>query len=406
MQPTELTRDMDPTFDGVICFGGVDWWYHNRGHYDIQMMRELSRRVPVLYVNSIGMKTPSVREGRMFLTRVTRKLRSLRQGLAQPRPRFFVYSPAALPGGATSSAAARHALAFQVRRAARRCGIRRPLVWVACPPAAAVLDQLNYEYVIYQRTDRFENYQGVDHARIAAFDRDMKNKADLVLFCARELYDAERDACRKAAFVDHGVDYEHFAQAGDAFERLRAAPGDLRGISRPRVGFVGGIDRHTFDDVLFRAVAAQLPACQFVMVGACSLPDGWCDLANVHLIGQRPYEAVAAYMAACDVLIMPWNQNEWIKACNPVKLKEYLAVGRPIVSTPFPELDHYREHVDVAAEPDAFARWIRYRIDHPVSADHQRGRVRAHGWATKSEHVWSIVTSRSPAPWAAMTSPN
>ena len=70
-------------FDGIICFGGEDWWYHNRGHYDMQMMGRLSEHMPVLYVNSIGMRTPSPTEGRMFLHRVRRKLRSIRRGLVE-----------------------------------------------------------------------------------------------------------------------------------------------------------------------------------------------------------------------------------------------------------------------------------------------------------------------------------
>ena len=84
------------------------------------------------------------------------------------------------------------------------------------------------------------------------------------------------------------------------------------------------------------------------MIGGCSLPDGWCALPNVHFLGRKPYDEVARYMAAMDVLIMPWNHSEWIKACNPIKLKEYLAVGRPVVTTDFPALDGWRDLVRVA----------------------------------------------------------
>ena len=85
-------------FDGIVCFGGVDWWYHNRGHYDLQMMRELRECVPVLYVNSIGMRRPSPAEGRMFLRRVGRKLRSVARGAVEVAPGFTVVSPLVPPG--------------------------------------------------------------------------------------------------------------------------------------------------------------------------------------------------------------------------------------------------------------------------------------------------------------------
>ncbi len=165
-------------------------------------------------------------------------------------------------------------------------------------------------------------------------------------------------------FIDHGVDYDRFEQAGDD---PASEPEDVRPIARPRAGFIGGIDASTFDPALFVEVARSLPSVQFVMVGACSLPEEWCELDNVHLLGQRDYAQVAAYMAACDVLLMPWNRSEWIRACNPVKLKEYLATGRPVVSTSFPELDHYDGLVRIADGAAAFADAIREALSSPTT---------------------------------------
>lgn len=379
-----------PAFDGVICFGGVDWWYHNRGHYDIQMMREFSARVPVLYINSIGMRTPRASEGRVFLKRIARKLKSLKQGRVRVRENFTVFSPATLPGGGRgrfAAAVARRALLMQVRRAAAKCGIRRPLVWVACPPGASVLDDLNASQVVYQRTDRFEDFHGVDPQRIKAFDSTLKDRADLVLFCSRELFDAEHDQCRNAAFIDHGVDYERFEQAGVDIRE----PEDVRSIPRPRIGFIGGIDSHTFDPPLFRDIARSMPETQFVLVGGCSLPDGWCELPNVHHLGRKPYDEVADYMAACDVLIMPWNQSEWIRACNPVKMKEYLAVGRPVVSTWFPEVEHYRDHIAVARGREEFAEALRAALAESHDPMPGRERVANHTWTAKAHQVWDTL---------------
>ena len=67
------SNSQNQLFDGIVCFGGVDWWYHNRGHYDIQMMRHLRTAYPILYVNSIGMRPQSKKEGRMYYKRLLRK---------------------------------------------------------------------------------------------------------------------------------------------------------------------------------------------------------------------------------------------------------------------------------------------------------------------------------------------
>ncbi|MFQ5654573.1 MAG: hypothetical protein ACE5GW_07565, partial [Planctomycetota bacterium] len=255
-------------FDGVICFGGEDWWYHNRGHFDMQMMREISAGVPVLYVNSIGMRVPRIGEGGMFFRRLLRKLRSLRRGLVRVRERFAVFTPAAAPGR-LGSAVTRRILPFQVRRAARRAGIHRPLIWVACPPAAAVIDALRPAGVVYQRTDRFESFAGVDREQILACDHLLKERADTVIYCSSWLMDEEQRESPRALFVDHGVDFDRFSAAGQARGR---DPEDLRDLAHPRVGFIGGIDAHTFDPPLFHEVAARLPEVRFFLVGSSSLP--------------------------------------------------------------------------------------------------------------------------------------
>jgi len=387
-QRTASTQELR-TCDGVICFGGEDWWYHNRGHFDMQMMRELSRSVPTLYVNSIGMRVPKVGEGRMFFHRVARKVKSWRRGFVRIRPGFAVLSPVSVPGR-LGAALSKRALALQIRRAARRMGIRRPLVWVACPPGVSALDGLRPAAIVYQRTDRFEAFANVDRELIAGFDRELKRRADLTIYCSRSLHAEEASQCAASHFTDHGVDYEVFAAAGVS----GAEPEPMKALPRPRVGFVGGIDIHTFDPPLFLEVAAALPDVCFAMVGACSLPEGWCTLSNVRFIGRVPYDEVAEYMAACDVLIMPWNDSEWIKACNPVKLKEYLAVGRPVVSTEFDELAHYEGFVRKARTSPEFAAAVREALASPHDPGPGRRRVEQETWGAKCDGVVAALGAR------------
>ncbi|MCZ6835880.1 MAG: glycosyltransferase [Planctomycetota bacterium] len=369
------------TYDGIICFGGEDWWYHNRGHYDLQMMREFSRDMPVLYVNSIGMRMPSAREGRMFMRRMMRKLKSLRRGMVRIRENFAVLSPFTVPGGIGQTLSG-WMLAPQVRRASRALGIHRPLVWVACPPAAIAVNALDPIGVVYQRTDRHECYSKHTHDMITRCDQWLKARADMTVFCSRVLQELEDEQCRQSCLIDHGVDFQRFAEAGLSKNPI---PEDVRSIPGPRVGFIGGIDAHTFDPELFNDVAMRLPDVQFVLVGACSLPEGWCALPNVTQLGRKPYEQVADYMAACDVLIMPWNKSQWIEACNPVKLKEYLAVGRPIVSTDFPELRRYQKHVRIATNADEFACAIKEAIRETSECRKGRALVRNETWNRQSD---------------------
>jgi glycosyltransferase involved in cell wall biosynthesis len=102
------------------------------------------------------------------------------------------------------------------------------------------------------------------------------------------------------------------------------------------------------------------------------------------MLGRKPYEEVAAYQAAMDVLIMPWNDSEWIKACNPIKLKEYLAVGRPIVTTDFAALECWRDLVSVAGDAARFAAAIDAATGKRVDVGERLRRLDGESWDAKA----------------------
>ncbi len=372
------------TFDGVICIGGEDWWYHNRGHFDFQIMRRLAQQWPVLFVNSLGVRMPSMRDNRLFATRIKRKLRSLGNGLVNVENNFWVFSPVMVPGAAGQRISS-WALAPQIKLAAARAGIRNPVLWIHCPAGAPLVEEFSSAAILLQRTDRFEAFPEADPTVVGRQIAKLKAAADLVVYASPDLMASEQTAVSRQLLVTHGVDLDVFIEAGSA---QGAVPTDVAGIKGPRVGFIGGIDHHTFNPELFLEVARKRSDCQFVMVGGCSLADGWCDLPNVHFTGRKPYDEVASYMAAMDVLIMPWNRSEWIKACNPIKLKEYLAVGRPIVTTDFPALDPWRDLVRVADDATGFTQAIGDAlVSSPPDAGIVQSRLEHETWDAKAMMV-------------------
>ena len=370
-------------FDGIICLGGEDWWYHNRGHFDFQIMRRLAKTWPVLFVNSLGVRMPGLGDKKLFAERMTRKLKSLSRGAVHVENKFWVVSPAVLPGE-TGARLTNWALSPQIRAAAARAGIRNPVLWVHCPAGASMMSEISSAAIVMQRTDRFEAFPEGDPAVLSRQIAAMKQAADLTVYAAPHLANEERAHVRRQVLVTHGVDFEMFANAGGASGH---EPGDLLGVRRPRAGFIGGIDAHTFDPQLFLDTAEKLPGVEFVMIGGCSLPEGWCTLPNVRFLGRKPYDEIAHYMAAMDVLIMPWNGSDWIKACNPVKLKEYLAAGRPVVTTDFMALDGYRDLVRTARGPQEFASQIQNALDTSYNAGAARARVKAESWDAKASLV-------------------
>ena len=374
-------------FDGIICIGGEDWWYHNRGHFDFQIMRRLARSVPVLFVNSLAVRMPSLSESGQFAARIGRKLKSLSRGLVRVENNFWVMSPWAVPGP-TGQRLSGWALAPQIKRAAAVAGIHRPLLWVHCPAGAPLIDQMSHTALVLQRTDRFEAFPEADPHVVGRHIARLKSAADLVVYCNPSLMDEERREVRRQVLITHGADLDMFTRAGDA---AVSEPDDVSTLKHPRVGFIGGIDAHTFAPELFLETARRLPDAEFVLVGGCSLPDGWCRLPNVTMVGRKPYDDVARYMAAMDVLIMPWNDSSWIQACNPIKLKEYLAVGRPVVTTDFPALAPYRDLVRIAATPEKFAAAITAALAQPFDAAMALNRIAHESWDAKATQLHDVL---------------
>ena len=144
----------------VLCFGGEDWWYHNRGHIDMQLMRRFSQLGTTVYVNSIIMQKPNLAQGRNFIRKLIRKTKSILTGLRKTDIGFWVYSPLSLPVHHVSWARGLNQaiLHYQIRRVTRKLGIRHPVVWVACPAACDVAVKMRKSKLVYQRTDRFEEY--------------------------------------------------------------------------------------------------------------------------------------------------------------------------------------------------------------------------------------------------------
>jgi len=383
----------------MLCFGGEDWWYHNRGHIDMQLMRRYAKNGTVVYVNSIVMQKPKFTLGHRFLEKLVRKSKSIFNGLKKTDTDFWVYSPVTLPVHHIAQARRWHGrfLKFQIQRTMDKLGMKNPLIWVACPTACDTAIELNTHSLVYQRTDRFEEYPNVDSRVIGHCDRKLKAAANLTVFVNQTLFEEESQQCRSAIYLDHGVDYDRFAYA----EQDPNKPDDIKDIPSPIVGFFGGIDDHTTNMNLVREVIDLLPEMNFVFVGKASVDCGkLLGKKNVWMLGQKPYEQIPHYGKCFDVAIMPWQQNRWIHACNPIKLKEYLALGKPIVSTPFAELEKYLDVVYRCESSEEFTQKIKLALRENCSnrIAARRHKVQEASWEQKAELVLKALHQNTENP--------
>ena len=377
-----------------LCFGGEDWWYHNRGHIGFQLVRRLAKTGTVLYINSIVMQKPNFRKGGRFFEKLIRKSKSIFKGLKKTGSGFWVYSPVSLPVHHISWLRGfnEKMLRWQVSMVLRRLGMDRPVILVGCPAACRTAIKMEKMCLLYQRTDLYEAFPNVDGEIIAGYDRELKAEADITYFVNRKMFSDESSHCRHSLFLDHGVDFELFASP----HRRSDVPDDMRGIKGPVIGYFGAIDSHTVDIDFIEKVAEILNWMSFVMIGGAvrdyELLQG---RDNVWMLGQKSYDRIPLYGKCFDVSIMVWQKTAWIEACNPIKLKEYLALGKPVVSTSFAELEGYLDVIYTADTPEEFAECIKQALveDSPGLTELRRRKVRTATWESKAELMLQEVKS-------------
>lgn len=385
-----------------LCFGGQDWWYHNRGHFDFQLMRRFAKKGTTLYINSLVIQKPKLSEGRKFIEKLVRKTKSIFRGLRKSDAGFWVYSPFLLPIHHITWMRPfnEKLLRFQLWFVMRKLDIRKPVVWVACPTACNVAANMEKSKLVYQRTDCFEAYPNVDVNMITAYDRTLKAESDLTLFVSNTLYRQECGQCKKAIFLDHGVDFDMFASA----VQVQEEPLDIASVPKPIVGYFGALDEHKLDVDFIEKMADAQPEISFVFVGKAS-PVFSClsEKKNVWLLGQKTYEQIPHYGKCFNVAMIPWRQNCWTKAANPIKVKEYLALGKPIVSTPvFSEIQKYSDVMYLADTPEEFAKCIEKALaeDNPERVAARSRKVQTSTWDSKAQIVLKeLFNSNKSSAW-------
>lgn len=354
----------------IIIFCGQDWWYHNRAHSDFQLMTRAAKQRKVLLVNSIGMRMPMPGRSPLPFKRIFRKLKSMLRSVQQPlpdTPNFTVMTPVLFPFYGSEKARAFNArnIRRQVMRAAKKLGMVDPHIIVTVPTAWDVAKDMPRTTLVYNRSDKHSAFGEADKGLIGGFEEQLLRNSDGVLYSSRAFLESEREQTgERAFFLDHGVDKQHF--------KPRERTGALKDLDckRPIVGFFGGLDDYVVDFDLLERVAVERPDYSLVLIGDATLSiERLTRHKNVRHVGFTPYAQIPDLGADFDVSIMPWLDNDWIRHCNPIKLKEYLSLGQEVVTTWFPEAQHYLDYLHVGKTGDEFLA----RIDEVVAGKKSPG---------------------------------
>jgi glycosyltransferase involved in cell wall biosynthesis len=302
--------------------------------------------------------------------------------------------PSSLPLGRKTNEAV---MRCQVRRTARAMGLRRPLLWLNPHGAAHMAGRMGERGVIYDVTDDWISPVQSDRMRRLTIAQDaiLCRRADTVIVCSRKLYEMKRPLARSLALVPNGVETEHYRTVMDRAEPM---PEESARWRRPVFGYTGTIHPERVDVGLVETLARAFPGGTVVLVGPDLLsPTDHARLVacgNVALTGSVSYRRLPEYMRAFDVCITPHCMSEFTESLNPIKLWEYLASGKPVVSTDVAGFRDYAHLLHVERDPKCFVAACAEALSEPE----ERGRLRMaeagkHTWSARVDQVMSILQS-------------
>lgn len=227
--------------------------------------------------------------------------------------------------------------------------------WYYTPMALAISEHFNPSLIVYDCMDELAAFRFAPPS-MKDRENELFRKADLVFTGGYSLYEAKKHKHPDVHPFPSGIDTEHFSQA----RMYGQEPSDQRPIPHPRIGYFGVIDER-MDLNLIEGIATRKHDWHIVMVGPVAKisTDLLPKLPNIHYLGMKSYEELPSYISGWDIAMVPFAHNEATRFISPTKTPEYLAAGKPVISTPI--IDVIRQYgrnglVNIAGTPEEFVR--------------------------------------------------
>jgi glycosyltransferase involved in cell wall biosynthesis len=379
-EPTDFPPAQQMVGQNVICFAR-DWFETPTSNNHV--MVALSKMNKVLWLNSVATRTPNLASGR-DIKKVFRKLAAFFRGPREVRPNLWVYSPIVIPLPHSKWAAAinRFILRITLKFLRRKIGMKDFQLWTFLPTVADYVGTLGESVSVYYCVDEWSKFSYVDGDRLAAAEERLCRSVDAVFATSASLVKSKKKYNPNTFLARHGVDVELFRAASLQSTEI---PKDLASLQQPVIGFYGTI-QDWVDLDLIAFLAKRHPDWSIALIGKVMTDiSGLKSLLNVHFLGPRPHDSLPMYCKGLSVGIIPQKVTDLTIHMNPLKLREYLAAGLPVVCTALPEAREYVPLVAVAESYSEFDRAVCAAVIGDTPEQHRR-RINAmagEDWTTK-----------------------
>ncbi len=270
----------------------------------------------------------------------------------------------------------------------RHMGFSSPVLWTYMPYSADLIGRLGERVAVYECVDDFTASKGlVNGAVLGRMERRLIEQVDLLIVTADGLLVTKGPGAKRVIVVPNGVEAEHLARAADPNLPVGQR---LVGVPHPVIGYLGAV-QYWIDTGLLGRIARAHPDWTVALVGPVDLLanlEPLKGLPNVILTGRVPYEEVPQYVRAFDVCVNPYILDEVAEHCSPLKLYEYVATGKPVVSVDMPEAHKFEGLIRIARDADDFIAQVEQAVagDDGLAARRMAEALR-HTWRSRHADV-------------------
>ncbi|MBD3168587.1 MAG: glycosyltransferase [candidate division Zixibacteria bacterium] len=369
----------------IVCFA-EDW---GRLPSSTQhLIRGLSKTHRILWVDSLGLRTPSA-GSKGDLTRIFSKIKNFLSGIKEVEPNIYRFTPIVIPMYKYRWVRwfNKNLLKLFIKTYLRGKGIRKFINWSSCPTSADLTGELGEFASVYYIGDEFSEFTQFDKGLVGELERKLLIKSDILFVVSDKLTETKSQFNSLVYKVPHGCDFEHFSrtlQLGDD-----DIPEDLKKIPGPRVGYYGLV-RDWFDFGMLRDIFSRRQDWSLALVGPSDTDTSEIDkLENVHMLGPKPYKQLPNYLRGFDCCIIPYRKTEITINANPLKLLEYMSSGKPIVTTDLPSVYPYRDGLNTAGDTAGFEAAIEKAmgVEDEKSTSTRIQIARANSWQSRVDNI-------------------
>lgn len=366
----------------ILCFG-EEWGVSNLLSKQ-RYMGMLAAKNRIIYANNAPVRPPRINAS--DFSKIWRRLSGARStATVSPAANVTIRSPLVIPyhNFALARAINTRWLRSQARSWLNAEGFREPILWAGAPTAAPLAGAIDECCLVYHLTDEYILQDGAPTDALRPMDELLARSADVVFVTSETLLARKKPLNAETHLVEHGVDYEVFSRP------VLSPPDELADITGPIFGYHGFVDERV-DRALLLEAARQRPGWTFVIVGDANVDIAELEACpNVRRVPFRPYDRIPDYVNRFDVGLVPYRVYERTRDGNPLKVKEYLAAGLPVIVPDIPCMKNYGDLVWIVRNAAEFIQAGETALK--SNSDHNRQRRRDHArqfsWTANLEFI-------------------